>query len=333
VILKNKRFKAARIAIFNHKGGVGKTTLAVNVASAIASSGKRVLMVDSDPQCNLTAYRVEESVVNDLLDNSDGANGNTLWSALKPIAEATGDVKQIKPIELSSNLFLLAGDIRLIEFEQELNGLWGECFQRRAKGFRGITALSNLVNQIAERGDFDFVFYDSGPNIGPLNRVILLDCDYFAVPAACDLFSLRAITTLGHVLAKWVEDWQTILELAPDDIYLLPGKPKLLGYIPQRFRVYRDFPASQYAKFMPQIEKRVRSDVVAVLKRTDADLILPDYPLKLGDVKDFASLVTASQVEGVPVSEVDDGDPHQKALAEDAFSALAKEIIKRTSSS
>ncbi|MYB36323.1 MAG: ParA family protein [Gammaproteobacteria bacterium] len=45
-----------RITIFNHKGGVGKTTLTVNIASAIAAQGKSVLLVDSDPQCNLTSY-------------------------------------------------------------------------------------------------------------------------------------------------------------------------------------------------------------------------------------------------------------------------------------
>src|SRR5580692_1178172 len=103
-----------RVAVFNHKGGVGKTTLTVNIASAVASLGKRVLLVDSDPQCNLTSYLVEESVVDDLLDNSDGVSGRTVWSAVKPIAEATGDLRQIAPFQLSSNnLFLLPGDIRL----------------------------------------------------------------------------------------------------------------------------------------------------------------------------------------------------------------------------
>ena len=86
------RNRAKRLAIFNHKGGVGKTTLTVNIAWAIASLGKKVLLVDSDPQCNLTSYLVEESVVDDLLDNSDGNGGRTIWSSLKPIVEATGGV-------------------------------------------------------------------------------------------------------------------------------------------------------------------------------------------------------------------------------------------------
>src|ERR1035437_895714 len=118
------RTSAKRIAIFNHKGGVGKTTLTLNIAAALASLGKRVLLVDSDPQCKLTSYVLEGRVVDDLLDNSDGANGQTIWSALKPIVEASGDVRPLRPYELSTkNLFSLPGDIRLSEFEAELNSL------------------------------------------------------------------------------------------------------------------------------------------------------------------------------------------------------------------
>lgn len=195
------RHPAKRLAIFNHKGGVGKTTLTVNIASAIASLGKNVLLVDSDPQCNLTSYLVEESVVDDLLDNSDGHAGRTVWSAVKPIVEATGELRDIEPFQLSKpRLFLLPGDIRLSEFEVELNQFWSDCFQRRLKGFRGTMALSALVDHVCNSANIDAVFFDSGPNIGALNRVILLDCDYFIVPAACDVFSVRALKTLGHTL-------------------------------------------------------------------------------------------------------------------------------------
>ena len=210
-IKPDERHHAIRLAIFNHKGGVGKTTLTVNIAAALAAMGKRVLLVDSDPQGNLTSYLVEESVVDDLLDKADSPEGGTLWSAVKPIVEATGEIKPIQALERLTNIFLLPGDVRLSEFEQELTPLWSESFQRKQKGFRGTTALSRVVNQAAKQHAIDFVFYDAGPNIGPLNRIIMLDCDGFIVPAACDLFSLRALKTLGHTLVTWIEDWRTIL--------------------------------------------------------------------------------------------------------------------------
>jgi len=147
----------------------------LNIAAAVASLGKQVLLVDSDPQCNLTSYLLEDSVVDNLLDHSDDPRGETLWSAVKPIVEATGDVLTIEPKELSAeNLYLLPGDIRLSDFESELNQLWADCTQRKVKGFRGTSALSAVVNDVAKAFGIDFVFFDSGPNIGPLNRSILL---------------------------------------------------------------------------------------------------------------------------------------------------------------
>src|SRR5438309_6894120 len=104
--------RAIRIVLFNHKGGVGKTTLTVNIASALAKQGRRVLLVDSDPQCNLTAYLVEESVVNDLLDQSDTKEGATVWSAVKPVVDRLGEPRAIPAINLRPRLFLLPGDVR-----------------------------------------------------------------------------------------------------------------------------------------------------------------------------------------------------------------------------
>lgn len=64
-----------RITLFNHKGGVGKTTLTANIAFALAEIGKSVLLVDSDPQCNLTSYLLADDVVDELLNESDGPQG------------------------------------------------------------------------------------------------------------------------------------------------------------------------------------------------------------------------------------------------------------------
>lgn len=322
--------RAPRIAIFNHKGGVGKTTLTVNLAAAMTEVGHRVLLVDSDPQCNLTSYLVEESVVNDLLDKSDLPEGNTLWSAVKPLVESIGELKRIQPIEFPDRLSLLAGDIRLAEFETELLPYWSECFQRRPRGFRGTTAVSRTIDYVLAEFPADIVFYDTGPNIGPLNRAILLDCDYFIVPAACDLFSLRAISTLGHQLANWAGDWSTIAQLAPDGIPLLPGLPRVLGYVTQRFRVYANRPSTAYAELVPRLEKAIQEDLLTVLRRVNPQLgeaALP--PLRLGEVKDFSSLANAAQNEGVAIWRTSKGTQEQRDEAKETFGQLAKAVLSR----
>src|SRR6266850_988911 len=100
------RSQPARIALFNHKGGVGKTTLTVNLAFALADMGKTVLLVDSDPQCNLTSYLVQADVVDKWLDESDGKNGQTIWSALSPLIEAGKDIKIINSYERAERVHL-----------------------------------------------------------------------------------------------------------------------------------------------------------------------------------------------------------------------------------
>jgi cellulose biosynthesis protein BcsQ len=324
---------AVRLSVFNHKGGVGKTTLTMNLASALAELGRRVLIVDSDPQCNLTSYLIADDVVDDLLDKADTENGQTLWSSVRPLSEATGAFKSIRTLRTGvANLFLLPGDIRLSEFEVDLADFWAQCFQRKPKGFRGTTAISELVAEVATRLKIDYVFYDSGPNIGPLNRAILLDCDYFVVPVACDLFSLRALKTLGRTLVSWITDWETVSELAPRDTYLLPGSPKFLGYVPSGFRIYGGAVAQQHSYYLTQIEKEVHSQIVTLLKKVDPALASGTLSqLKLGEIKDYASLVPASQRTGLPLYSVDAGTPAQRANARSALVSLAKKVESRIS--
>ena len=139
------RHRSKRLVVFNHKGGVGKTTLTVNIASALADAQKKVLLVDSDPQCNLSSYLVEASVLDDVLDRSETDTGQTLWSALRPIVEASGDVRPIDAVERFPNVFLLYGDLKLADFEQELPQMWLEALQRKLKGCRETPEPQRLV--------------------------------------------------------------------------------------------------------------------------------------------------------------------------------------------
>ena len=211
-----------RITIYNHKGGVGKTTLAVNIAFALSSLGKSVLLVDSDPQCNLTSYLLADDVVDYLLDHSNDRDGKTIWSAVKPVIDSTGSVRLVDLTEIG-DVALLPGDIRLSEFEEFLGDAWTDGFKRRMGALRATSSINNLISHLSKQRGFDFVFYDTGPNIGPLNRVLLLDSNFFIVPVACDLFSTRALSTLGQTIKKWITDAETIDAIAPDGAMALKG--------------------------------------------------------------------------------------------------------------
>jgi cellulose biosynthesis protein BcsQ len=199
------------IALFNHKGGVGKTTLTVNVADALADLGLKILLIDADPQCNLTSFYLEEGQLDKLLSASDADGGGTIWSAIKPVVDGKGPIKEIEPFIADKGrdkLLLCAGDVLLADYEEELPTAWTGSFARKTRDYDVMCALSRAVRGLGKKHDVDIILYDVGPNVGALNRTIILDCDYFATPVAADLFSLRALATVGRSLGRWIRDWK-----------------------------------------------------------------------------------------------------------------------------
>lgn len=153
---------------------------------------------------------------------------------------------------------------------------------------------------------------------------------FFVVPCAFDLFSLRAIKSVGRTISKWIELWTTISDMAPDDAPLLPAKPRFLGYIPQRFRTYGGEIAGAAKPFLNRIEKSVYGDIANVLKEVSPSLVpKPSQSIRLGEIKDFASLVPLSHDQGLPLWKVSSSTSfdYLKEQASDAFDDLAKAII------
>ncbi|MCE2971225.1 MAG: AAA family ATPase [Burkholderiales bacterium] len=328
-----------KIALFNHKGGVGKTTLTVNIADALADMGKRVLLVDADPQCNLTSFYVEESKLEQLLGESgqDGSEA-TLWSAIKPVVEGRGDIASVALWEIGeSKTRLFPGDVMLSLYEEELPQAWTECFARKTRGYDVATAMSRAVSAAAKECRADVVIYDVGPNVGALNRVVLLDCDAFVTPVAADLFSLRALSTVGVSVARWIRDWATIRSIAPDAQRraLFQGKPAFLGYVTSAYKVNSGRSAANpHQDWEKRIAPRVRDRIVTDLRAVD-DALVPHGGNKIGAIKHFQSLAPEAQKHGRAIGKlrgyVNSG--HYVTVDEAAaeFRELAEEIAKRAS--
>jgi cellulose biosynthesis protein BcsQ len=323
------------IAFFNHKGGVGKTTLTVNVADALVDLGVKVLMVDADPQCNLTSFYLDEKKLDALLGESDDVNGGTLWSAIKPVVDGVGPIRAVDAYLIREGLYLCPGDVLLADYEEELPAAWTGSFARKARDYDVMCALSRAAREMGTRYGVDLIMYDVGPNVGPLNRTILLDSDFFTTPVAADLFSLRALSTVGRAVARWITDWQTVRSLAApaDKAKILHGKPVYLGYVTSAYKVSSGrISTKPHDYWEGKIAPRVRDRVVDPLKRVDPTLV-PYSSNKLAAIKDFHSLCPQAQEYGLAIGklrgQVNSGYNAQISEAATEFAGLAREIKKR----
>lgn len=329
-----------KIALFNHKGGVGKTTLTVNLSHALGELGLKVLLVDADPQCNLSSFYLTEKMLDDLLGASDDKDAeNTIWSAIRPVVKGKGTVKPIALHQMknfSGNVWLALGDVMLADYEEELPAAWTDSFARKSRGYDVMCAISDAVGILSSEVNADVVFFDVGPNVGALNRAILLDCDYFATPVAADLFSLRALTTVGRSMARWIKDWATVRGLASksEKARLIAGVPKYLGYITSAFKVSTGrreaLPHSHWeAKIAPRVSKRIVGELSAI-----SSALTPSYSSnKIGGVKHFHSLAASAQEFGLPIgclrTYVNSGHNAQIDEAQKEFEELAREFCRR----
>jgi chromosome partitioning protein len=159
------------IAIANQKGGVGKTTLCASLSTELAIAGNRVLMIDADPQANLTKYfltpeKVTTSLSNSLLSNSPLAN-ETLTTAVL-------------------NLSIVPSRISLASFEREPPQAMAE--------------LKQHIKSVAS--DYDFILIDTPPHFGLLLSASLVAANYVLVPVESAPFALDGLNDLLEVIEK-----------------------------------------------------------------------------------------------------------------------------------
>lgn len=255
------------VSVFNHKGGVSKTTTTFNLAWMLAKQGKRVIMVDADPQCNLTGVTLglnpewpeEDSPTQDLNDPDskefDATQSRaqdfweenferTLFGALKPAFDSEPRVLsavECLSVEGREGLYLLPGHLRLGEFEvslgiaQELAGSMSAL--RNLPG-----AIHFLLKETAEALEADYVIVDMSPSLGAINQNIVSVSDLLIVPTSPDFFSLMALQSLSNVLPRW-ERWAEAAsanEVLKGAAYPYPApRLKLAGLVVQRYRLYR----------------------------------------------------------------------------------------------
>lgn len=317
------------ISLFNHKGGVSKTTTAFNLGWMLARKGQRIIIVDCDPQCNLTGMVLGY----EQLENADSIKGRrdgsplNIKEGLAPAFESRPEpMKPVQCVQVPGNdaLFLLPGHIGLAENEvtlgiaQELSG--SIVTLRNLPG-----SLRHLIDITANELRADIVLVDMSPSLGAVNQNLLTTSDFFLVPMHPDYFAIMAIESLAAVLPKW-RGWAEQaknLSVLREAEYPFPNvAPMFLGYVMQKYRPRgAGAPSRAFQEWIDQVEAAIADKMLPALRR--AGMVMPDEAYRaagfepsqpLLQMSDFNALIARSQEHRVPIFELTDAQLHQAGI-------------------
>ncbi len=323
-----------QIALFNHKGGVSKTTTCFNLGWMLANKGKRVLLVDCDPQCNLTGMVLGFSGAEEFQAIYEEPGVNNIRDGLAPAFESRPNpIEPVNCKEISgqSNMYLLPGHIGLAEYEvtlgiaQELSG--SLVTLQNLPG-----SLSHLFAITGDKYNVDYIIVDMSPSLGAINQNLLMTSDFFIVPMAPDYFSVMATDSLASVLPKWSR-WAGQAKENPvlqNATYSFPDKqPRFLGTVVQKYRLRSgDTPSAAFQNWIDEIETGVRERLIPKLR--ECEMLLDDSiyeaagcPLgtTLLQMSDFNGLIALSQKHKMPIFGLSDEQLGQTGVVLDRTKA------------
>lgn len=246
------------VALFNNKGGVGKTTLAYHLAHMLARLGYPTVGVDLDPQANLTSAFFDEERLERLWD--DGTE--TILACVEPILEGTGDIREPVPLEIADDLWMVAGDLGLSRFEDKLSDSWPRGYNNDQAALRTTSAFHRVIRRAANAVGAVVALLDVGPNLGAINRAALLAAEFLVIPLAADLFSLQGLKNLGPTVRTWRQQWNRLQDLVSTDVDLPDGQMTPAGYVVLQHAVRLDRPVRAYGRWLERIPAVYREAVL-----------------------------------------------------------------------
>ena len=301
------------LTFFNNKSGIGKTSLIYHLAWMFASLRKRVVIIDLDPQANLTAAFLNEDRIEQIWTQQEV--GSTIYQCVKPLT-GVGDISKPRLQNIATDLYLLPGDVSLSGYEDALCAEWPNSMgdNNLYRPMRILSSFWQIMQMAADKVQADIILVDIGPNLGAINRSVLLATDYVAIPLGADLFSLQGLSNLGPTLRSWknlwkkrLDNWEASQERANYPSFTLPrGNMEPIGYLCQQHGVRLDRPVIAYDKWVQRIPRVYRE---SVLNETSTQNVRQENdPYCLATIKHYRSLIPMAQEHRKPIFNLTSAD-------------------------
>ena len=302
-----KYARAKKLVFFNNKGGVGKSTLAYNAAVEFANKGYKTVLVDLDPQCNLTRLALGDEYFENTIF---AAQSKTIYDILSGVVEGGADIDATGAFEQAKgaqhNLYLVRGDMRLSEYENILASGYNAAAAGQQIGYFQTSAIDRFLREKGMHDEIDIFVIDTSPTLGLLNRVILLGCDYFVVPLMPDALSLQGIENLGKMFEQWKINWRNTGKALSGPIenqFVLSGEGLFIGYILNSYNVYGQRPIKDHRKWIDQIPGKIQEFLSE--KHCRNGLVAASSAKSLHDIQDYGRLPAIAHEYGCAIFDID----------------------------
>ncbi|MGL4337050.1 MAG: ParA family protein [Turicibacter sp.] len=305
------------IAVFNNKGGVGKTTISTTIGYELARQGKKVLLMDLDPQSNSTQVVLSEEQVERLYDKPIKSidrikSIKDVYAPMLDSNEAT--IGEVNDVILKAKFHKFGFDIipsslMLSEFEDTLSDAWSDLRANKLGGLRRTNWFIQLTEQI--KGKYDYLILDLSPSLGALNRSVLLNVDTFLIPVTGDIYNVYGVKNIATWIKGWLKIYQRAMNYLEEDYssdVLDTAKinrkvteenfNKFIGYIISKARTRGKHRNRHIIEYQDRNLKRIEEVINESLLFTTSEAL--KNKLKLGTVLEIKSFLTEAEGAHIP---------------------------------
>ena len=308
------------ISIFNHKGGVGKTTLTYHLSWALAESGKKVLMLDADPQQNLSLLVRGNLDEEKELNISKSLEHSSFWDTYLNIYDVfsqflyAGSSEVNKPIfckehknlknpSQSGKLDLLLGSLDVELINRDLPLMLAQSGGGRNIAYQFQSAIDNLAEL------YDYVIIDLSPSISQFNLLMVMTSHYWIAPVFPNRFCYRAMSSMQDIFNTFHEQMAQYKETGSKRG--LDIRYKFLGYVTQNFRRNTKSGSNNIVNAFENWRLKINEEATKLadylydskrsLSATEFKSYFPGIdPYNLSEISDFNRLGVMSQKYGIP---------------------------------